>query len=165
MLYIASSLDNPMYIQGAYAPPQQIEQWMEKVRATDLDLGNKFIIPEGAPDVNSTLLPLKPSATAFRLSAANKELVQVILWVLGQEQMSVRQIKEAFSMGNRADDIMNTLYEMGIVAEKFANQPRQVLPKAVEDIPQEVVDFLTSNGVSMEEIAGQFANGLNEISG
>lgn len=68
-------------------------------------------------------------------------------------------------MGNRADDIMNTLCKMGVVSEKFANQPRQVLPKAVEDIPQEVVDFLTSNGVSIEEIAGQFTNGLNKICG
>lgn len=165
MFYITEGLKSPLYIQGAYATPQQIEQWMEEVRATDFDLSNKFVISETVVDDIFILPSVKPSSTTLQASEAHKELAKIILWVLGQEQMSARQIKAAFSIGNRADNIMKTLCKMGVVSEKFANQPRQVLPKAVEDIPQEVVNFLTSNGVSMEEIAGQFTNGLNKISG
>ena len=56
-------------------------------------------------------------------------------------------------MGNRANEIMDRLCEFGLISEKFANQPRKVLPQSVEDIPGKVMFFLTRWGKSAEDIA------------
>ena len=56
-------------------------------------------------------------------------------------------------MGNRADTIIDKLCELGLLSEKFSNQPRRVLPQSVEDAPQTVMDLLTCRGVSIDDVA------------
>jgi hypothetical protein len=80
------------------------------------------------------------------------ELIDIILWTLNRNTLSVSQIKTQFHMGNRADDVMDKLFNMGLVSEKFSNQPRTVLPKVFEDVPTEVIKFLTTNGINEDEI-------------
>ena len=41
---------------------------------------------------------------------------------------------------------------LGLVSEKFANQPRQVLPQCVEDVPDAVLQLLSRYGFSAETV-------------
>lgn len=47
---------------------------------------------------------------------------------------------------------------MKLIAAKFANQPRVVLPQHIEDVPDEVMQFLFKNGVSIGNIAATIQN-------
>jgi len=41
---------------------------------------------------------------------------------------------------------------MQLVSEKFANQPRKVLPESFEDIPADVMKLLSDNGIAEDDI-------------
>ena len=63
-----------------------------------------------------------------------------------------------FHMGNRAVGVLDELFKMNLIADKFANQPRVVLPQCVEDIPNEIMEFLSKNGVSVYDVAAAIQN-------
>ena len=50
---------------------------------------------------------------------------------------------------NRASRFIERLNDMGLVENLDAKLPRRVLPKSVDNISEDVVDFLLRNGVSM----------------
>ena len=79
-------------------------------------------------------------------------MAEIVVWVLRQENMSAEKIKSQFRIGNRANKIMDKLNSMGIVSDKHANQPRKVLPQSAEDISEEVMNFLCSNGKTIEDV-------------
>lgn len=63
-----------------------------------------------------------------------------------------------FNMGNRAYAIVDMLFKSGIVSGKSSNQPRKVIPQLFEDMPEDVMELLLSNGYSGEVIADAFCN-------
>ena len=64
-------------------------------------------------------------------------------------------------MGNRANKITDKLFEAGLISEKFSNQPQKVLPQSVEDIPDNVMDFLTRRGISIKDVTATLSKRTN----
>lgn len=151
MLYKSNEHPNPIHLQGAYMSSDEIKRLVARINSADHDVSNKFLIPEIVPEV----LPLASESlddTPIIDSRKRNELVDIIMWVLERNTVSASQTMRQFSMGNRANCIIDKLFEMGIVSGKDANKPRKVLPQTIEDIPTETVEFLTKNGVSTDEI-------------
>jgi len=144
----------PLYIQGAFISPNALTGLVDYVKAKEYDLGNKFLIPE--PEKIEPVMQI--SGDLVEANKENEELANIIIWALGRDKISASQIMDRFSMGNRAYNIIEKLCEMGLVAEKFSNQQRKVLPKSVDDIPEELMDFLLGQGVSFEEIESAIDN-------
>lgn len=148
LLFRAKEYPNPIRLQGAFMALAGIAQLVSRIKSANHDLSNKFVIPE----LEVTDSKMQEIMFSCHVSEKEKELADIIMWTLKKETISVNQIKECFSMGNRANDIMQRLFEMGIVEEKFANQPRKVLPKTVDDIPEELANFLHKFGFPKEAI-------------
>ncbi len=58
-------------------------------------------------------------------------------------------------MGKKADKIMDKLTQMGIISEKDEDrltQPRLVLPKTIDDLSSETLEFLEHHGYSTKDI-------------
>ncbi len=127
---------------------------MDKIKQSEYDFGNKFLIPE----LEIAELKIQSDEEEQRGSKRDEEMVKIIMWVLGRDKISASQIMNRFSMGNRAYNIIDRLCEMGLVAEKFSNQQRKVLPKSVDDISEELMDFLSDHGVFSEEIKSAIDN-------
>lgn len=81
-----------------------------------------------------------------------KELAAIVYWVLGHATISALQIQKKFKMGNRATKIMELLYKMNIVTDKFSNQPRTVIPKCIEELTSETVKLLEYHGYNKERL-------------
>lgn len=78
---------------------------------------------------------------------------KVILWTLGKESISCNMLSEAFNVGwRRANGFIRRLYDMGIVGDLDAKLPRRVLLQFIEDVPERVMEFMLSSGISMEQI-------------
>jgi len=143
----------PMYVQGAYIHPETIRRNIPNInsRVSVMRCENKFIIGTDKPSqMINTLSPDKP--------VSQKELANVIMWVLGRDKTSALQVQKYFRIGNRVTDIMDVLYEAGIIADQFAKLPRDVLPRSIEDIPEEIVNILLNNGFTVEDISNAFHN-------
>lgn len=151
MLYKSNERPNPIHLQGAYMSSDEIKRLVALINSADHDVCNKFLIPEIVPEV----LPLASESlddTPIIDSRKRNELVDIIMWVLERNTVSASQIMRQFSMGNRANCIIDKLFEVGLVSEKDANKPRKVLPQSIEDIPAEATEILTKHGVSTDEI-------------
>ena len=61
-------------------------------------------------------------------------------------------------MGNKAYAIVDKLCEMGLVSEKFSNQPREVLVHSANDISPETISLLERHGYTLDQIDGAFAD-------
>jgi S-DNA-T family DNA segregation ATPase FtsK/SpoIIIE len=153
MLFKSADQTNPLYVQGAYISPANIERVINYVNSASHDISNKFTI--SGIESSSVSMPLDTSVladTKIKTNPKQKELPQIIMWVLRFNTISASKIKEAFPMGNRVDEIMDALSTMGIISEKFSNQPRIVLIKTIDDITEVVLDLLVRNGFSEEDI-------------
>lgn len=154
MLHWSEEYPEPLYIQGAYMPVDAVEQLVARIvriNETNQSFGNKFVIQE--TDGVDFFTP--SDALPETVQADNKDeknFADIILWTLEHDVISVEKIKRQFSMGNRANKIIDKLCEAGLVSEKFSNQPRKVLPQGAEDIPDAIMELLTSYGFTAEDV-------------
>lgn len=151
MLYTSMEHPDPMYIQGANISTEEIEQLIARIITANQDLNNKFLVPEFVPPEDNSIADTLLDEVQDD-HEKQQEFAKIILWTLSCSDVSVDQIKRRFSMGNRANGIMAELCKKGLVSEKFANQPRQVLPQSIEDIPETVLQLLISQGFSTEAV-------------
>jgi DNA segregation ATPase FtsK/SpoIIIE-like protein len=156
MLFKSGDYPEPIPLQGAYMFSDDIKQLVTRIASAPHNLSNKFVIPETdalqLPHMTGLLAEMSP-----RSNSEHKKLSDIILWALGRENISANQIQQYFKMGNRAAGLVDRLFQMDIIADKFANQPRVVLPSSVEDVPDEVLAFLSANGIAAEDIAAAIA--------
>lgn len=155
MLYWSEEYPEPLYIQGAYMPVDAVERLVGRIvriNEANQPFGNKFVIPETDRVDFFTPSDALPE-TVQADSRAEQNFANIILWTLEQNEISVEKIKRQFSMGNRANGIMDKLCEAGLVSGKFSNQPRKVLPLSVEDIPDAIMGLLTRYGYTIEDVA------------
>lgn len=157
MLYTSMTHPEPINIQGAYISAEEIQQLVSRVRAVNQDPSGKFVIPEYVPSEDTPMSGILPE-DAQDNSKKRQELAEIILWTLGRSDVSVDQIKREFSMGNRANGIMDTLCKLELVSEKFANQPRQVLPQTIEEVPDTVLQLLADCGIPSETVSVAISN-------
>ena len=152
MLYKSNDCPNPMYLQGAYISEDEVGRLMNYIKSAEHDLSSKFLIPEYDPS-EQIVQENEDFEDSYDLHDRTKELADIIMWALERDNVSASQIMDRFSMGNRAYDIVEKLFEMGLITEKFANQPRTVLPRAVEELSEDVVKLLENHGYLREDIS------------
>ena len=151
MLYQSAKYPEAIYVQGAYISNDEAAQLIERVKAAEQDLSCKFVIPEAAVSDFTASLSI-PEDTVQTGNKEEQEFASIILWTLARKEISASQIKQDFHMGNRANEFIDKLCEAGLISEKFSNQPRKVIPQSVEDIPEEVMNFLKRQGKSIDDV-------------
>lgn len=149
-LYKSPTQSKTMQYQGPYISDEEVKALMEKVIGANSNLCNQFTI--NTFDETKIDEAFENKLIVSHDCKKDKELAQIIVQVLSCDTISVNQLKEAFKMGNRANEIMDIMCKFGIVSDKNANKPRKVLPKTIADIPEYVVSFLEENGVTSEKI-------------
>jgi DNA segregation ATPase FtsK/SpoIIIE-like protein len=142
-------------LQGSFVTPTEIERILLSAPLV-YDDSKKLKIPEPQITADGLFHSVNPT-----IQKGNKELTDIIIWVLGQENISNLQIQKQFRIGNRAAEIVERLFKLGIVGEKFAKQPRAVIPETVEAVPDEVVAFLMTSGISTDEVGTVIAGRKN----
>lgn len=153
MLFKSNKYPEPIQLQGAFISDDDIRHIISQIKMSHYDMENKFQIsnmdeqtPE--PQMPMVIASIHPSAK----QREEKELADVIMWSLRCRTVSANQMQKSFHMGNKAYEIINKLCEMGLVSEKFANQPREVIVRSADDIPPETVSLLERNGYTLEQV-------------
>lgn len=155
MLFKSLEQPKPLCLQGAFISTEGIKRIILRINSTTHNFSNKFVIEES----DTLQMPIvETDVLEQRTSKDNKELADIIMWALGRKNVSALQIIEQFRMGNRAYGIVDDLCNMGIVGNQFANQPRKVIPKTVEDLSSETVAFLERHGYALETISEIFTS-------
>lgn len=159
MLYSPYNSGKLEHLQGAYIFDNDIIEMVNDIKGERHILDRKFTIPEMDPLLRSVMKD-EPEFVSSTDKHPDQELAKIILWILGRNDVSVSGLKDKFRMGNRANTIMNKLYEFGIVSEKNANFPRTVVPKTIDDLSEDVKRLLNNSNITDEELVSVF-NGRN----
>lgn len=157
LLLKSNDYPDPMYIQGAFISTDELAQLVDYIKRKVYDLDNKFTIPE----FEVLELPEQVGEDEGKICDKDKEMAHIIIWILSRDKVSASQIMDQFAMGNRAYGIVEQLYKMGLIAEKFANQQRKVLPQSIEEVPKEVMELLQSHGYTVNMVLDVISNKNN----
>ena len=157
MLYISANRETPLYIQGAYMPPDEMQRFVSAICSKQYDMDSKFIIPEVCTEAEPEGAAASDGMLKRQvITKEQKEFAEVVIWALGRDRLTISGLKSQFSMGNRARDIMKELCQAGIVSEPLGNLPRTVLIASMEELPQKILAHLLACGFSEEDIAARF---------
>lgn len=157
MLYMPYNSTELEHLQGAFVSDEDRIRMVEEIKNARHFFDNKFIIPEASP-LTLSIMKDDSELGSRTDNDPDKELANVILWILGRSEVSVNGLKEKFFMGNRANSIIDKLCKLGVVSEKFAKKPRKVLLNSAEAIPEDVMRLLKNGGISDEDISSAFEN-------
>ena len=148
MLFKSQDECSPIPLQGAFVEPAQIERVLnsESSRNNDIDM----------LEIKETQVPGNLPLSCASADKGKKELADILLWTIGHTTVSMLRLKHKFRLGNRVSEIVDILYEMKIVGEKFSKQLRQVIPTCLNDMSSEAINLLKLYGHTEAEIAEQF---------
>lgn len=144
-LYVSDKHSVPLFVQGAFITEKERSMLISRIKDLGANHANGFLLDDAA----GTVVPVAAIHTEGCHPYASKEeleLSAVIRWAMTQETVSASQIKIRFSMGNRANTVLEQLVCLGLVSEKFANKARKVLVRKVEDLPVEAIRLLEATG-------------------
>lgn len=81
------------------------------------------------------------------------KFVEVVLWVLAQKSVSINSIQEEHPVGNKYAKIyFQRLRSLGVIGDIIEKGRREVLPQSIEEIPDDLKDFLSHYNVSDDKI-------------
>lgn len=170
MLFQSSQSNVTQCIQGANISEEEIEKFLKKVhshydqkfikqnmRKHCICIKYKFLIKEtdlkkiGA---ETSVEAREKNTTTTQRNMNDALLIKVCLWALEHKVVSCNKIIKTFKVGwQRADGLLEQLYELGIVEDIYKKLPRKVLPAKITDISEKAMDFLSINGVSVHDVA------------
>jgi S-DNA-T family DNA segregation ATPase FtsK/SpoIIIE len=164
MLFKSPGRQSPVCLQGANVSAKEIEQLIARVASANHDFSRKFAIPEIDTEqplgLDTASMPASICGSLCgepsEVDREESELGGIILWALGQDDISSRKIQQKFRMGNRANAIVEKLFQMNLVTGKFANKPRVVIPKSVDGLSDDVMGLLSKNRISFGDIVSAF---------
>lgn len=153
MLFKSKKYPTPIRLQGAYISDSDIMHIVSRIKVSQYDMENKFQISDVEEQISSPQMPMDiASVHSSAMQREEKELANIIMWSLKRDTVSANQVQECFHKGNKSYTIVEKLCEMGLVSEKFSNQPRKVLIHSADDIPLEIVSLLERNGFTQDQI-------------
>ena len=173
MLFRSSSNAALQRVQGAFIAPKDIKEALHRVRLSYnnrppkeidhdrfLNLKYGFVINE--KDLNES--EAAQSSSLIISTKTNDEIdtqlfTKIIIWALEHESISGNMICDTFHIGwRRANGFLEKLNVLGITGDMYAKLPRAVLPRNIEDISIETMDFLSKNGIPVNDIAAAIRN-------
>ena len=164
-LYFKSpKYDGIQRVQGAFISPHELKQTLLYLKLKPLPSRSSkhmFAISElnfqpAESEINNSLAS-KPVITKQDID--NKLFAQLVIWALGRESISHNMICDTFHIGwKRAKGFLDKLHNLEIAGDMYEKLPRAVLPRDIEDISVETMDFLSKSGVSIDDITAAMRN-------
>jgi S-DNA-T family DNA segregation ATPase FtsK/SpoIIIE len=164
-------------LQGLHIPKEKIAVLIEEIITSFddnyLDSSRKFIVAEKA--MGAGLLEGESTITATSEEAEEEEeeaeeeaeeeeatgedktLADIIMWTLGQSEVSANRIMNDFGKGNpKAKEMLKKMEQRGIVGKKDETKPRKVLVNSISDLPDEILKLLLRSGYSLSDVGSLF---------
>lgn len=159
MCFKSPNFDGIKRIQGVFISSNELKQALVPLnlkRAFNRNSEHMFIVPEmdlqqEESDVNDEVK--RTPNTTIEKNVDDALLAKILLWALEHQFVSGNKIIQTFKVGwPRAASFLEKLHEFGIAGDIYKKFPHAILPQCIEDIPNESINFLSKNGVSVDDI-------------
>ncbi len=151
-------------IQGTYITSSELNQVIQSIKTSSFRLSiGKYRInlsDNSSRDMGDDLaVDLNGNSNHSKQDADRRMFAQIMLWALGQNEISCNAVMKAFGYGwNRANHFIDRLCEVGIVGELDAKLPRKVLPQTMDEVSDKTKEFLQNCGYTEDMVAETIRN-------
>lgn len=143
-------------LQVAYMPPEEIMDMLDEIIFDISDTKGTFdelsFEPISQPKLHDTE---SDSDFSFHEETHDEKLAKIIMWLLGKDRISNKQIKDEYKTGyDKANIFLKDLEDANLITKqrKGTKLSRIVNPKKIEDIPANIIKLLNKYGYSDDEI-------------
>ena len=164
-LYFKSpKYDGIQRVQGAFISPSELKQALLYLKMKPFSsrssermfVISKTVLQQTESEMDDKLTS-KPAKTKQAIN--DKLFADILIWSLGHDSISCNTISDTFHIGwRRAKGFLNKLHNLEIAGDMYEKCPRAVLPRDIEDISVETMDFLFRNGFSVDDVAAAIQN-------
>lgn len=154
MIFKSSQDDENHRIQGVYISDETLREELTGIHFNCLlrnyECQYKFTI-----DLSKKNCELLPNTLIRNTKSKNKneKLATVLAWALGQSTISSNEIIQRERCGwSTAKKIMTQLEDLGVVSPLEAKLRRDILPKSVDDLSDDLINILKDNGYTIDDI-------------
>lgn len=153
MLFQSSQSDEPQRIQGAFISHAELNRLLALLKikwASLIDSNFIFRINTNKSAVSAGI----NSDISEKGNYKHALFSDIIIWAMGKSTVSANELMKNFNKGwNGASDAMTQLEKQGIIEPLRSKTSRQVLIHSPSDLSEEILDFLTCHGHTIEEIS------------
>lgn len=162
MLFKSPKYAEPKRLQGVYISEQELRKMLIVIQMKwNRGLGRsrfKFVIQEEELRKEESgfgdRLIGKSITRKDHVNMEDKLFTKIMLWTLTQSAISCNMLMGNFNLGwNRASRFIERLYDLNIVGDLDAKLPREVLPQSVDELSDDALCLLESNGFSVESVS------------
>ncbi|MDE7234204.1 MAG: hypothetical protein K2N29_04000, partial [Ruminiclostridium sp.] len=152
-LFQSSQSDEPQRIQGAFISHAELNRLLALLKikwASFIDSNFIFRINTNKSAVSAGI----NSDISEKGNYKHALFSDIIIWAMGKSTVSANELMKNFNKGwNGASDAMTQLEKQGIIEPLRSKTSRQVLIHSPSDLSEEILDFLTCHGHTIEEIS------------
>lgn len=151
-------------LQGSFISPMELMDLLDNLKFDSNNIHETY--DEIKYELNSILKPdVSESEPSYPLipQIYEEKLPEIILWTLGKEKISNKQIKDKYKIGyNNANNILDKLEKLNLITapKKGTKLPRLVIPKKIEDISEKVKEFLIKNQYTESDIQNALTSNI-----
>lgn len=157
--------DDLQQLQGIYIKPKEIRQIVNELKSRQYsykEMDQKFNLTIPSDPQEETKDKQYPRLQSLRAVASGPsehelQLAAVIFWAFGKNHISTNLLMAEHHLGwNKAANLVRKLEQLGIVGPPNGKQPRTVRPKRIDDISDELVEFMECCDYPKESLACAF---------
>lgn len=156
MYFKSEQHDGLLRVQGTFMSPQEIMDMLDNMKFDYVDGEREYNEVKIEPILLPRLNEVIPQADSSNHQDTHEEiLAKLIIWLLGQDKISNKQIKDHFEMGyDRAKVFLSELESFGLITEpkRGTKLPRIVIPKSMDDISVKVMELLVRFGYTRDDV-------------
>ena len=149
-------------LQGSFMSPKEIMDMLDNMKFDCGDIKRQYNEVNFEPILLPGLNVAIPEANSSNYQDTHDEmLAKIIMWLLGRDKISNKQIKDYFEMGyDRANTFIKKIELYGLITKgrEGTKLPRVVIPKSMDDIPVKVMELLVRGGYTQDDVK----NALNQ---
>lgn len=149
-------------LQGVYMDDDEIDSEVRNIESGILDSESprgEYGFSISDEDIQSKVKVLESIGVPLSAEANNsndeqeRKFVSAVIWVLSQTSVSINFIQSERSVGyTYAKDFFRRLCSYGVIGDEVEKGRHKVCPQSIEDLPNELKEFLSGYGISDDKI-------------
>lgn len=166
MIFV-SSFESGRRLQGSYISHKDMKALLSEIKPTFKQQNkypfrvNTLTLDSGSTSKNSIVPEFSQSS---RQLADDEKLVEAIMWILPQERVANSRLQKKCQIGyDRANRILSQMEKMKLIFRLHGNLGWETIPRRLEDMPFEAINYLKANGVKEDVIRNIFSKSSQKI--
>ena len=155
-----SMFERDKRLQGSFISEDDAKKLLYEIKKSFVEKNNyhfTFKESDSAPSSEGSNDEILAYSQTAQFCSDDKNELAAIMWSLSQSKIAKSKLLDYLHIGDKkAGKIFEKMENWGLIHRLAGNTGWKVLPKCIEDMPKQALDFLKSGGISEAELKNAF---------